>query len=304
VGSLSGGRLHTDIKERVGGAPSDEWQTYQNGRQEWSYLELGDRRKSWRRFRRAVFCRPMYEDRQRLLEFARPGTIIYTNIGIGDPVDDALVAAGNGPVHPFRHHRALPRLWIRRACPPRLQGLSRSASSRQGLPLEHRRVLRRAARLRPCRVVQGRRPAAGVRWPRHDTPAAYANPNRSDRGPRRIKEVSGISHGDGPRASPARIPTSDLIDRILAAARARPDAVATLEHGVRTTCRSLEHSLPAVAGVLEELGFGPEVPVGVELPLGADAVVAIIGVRSTVRRRYVRTDRSSLAGRPSSSPRQ
>lgn len=96
VGYLSGGKLYTDIKERVGGTPLDEWQTYQNERQEWSYLELGDRRKSWRRFRRAVFCRPVYEDRQRLLEFARPDTIIYTNIGIGDRVDDSLVAAGYG----------------------------------------------------------------------------------------------------------------------------------------------------------------------------------------------------------------
>jgi hypothetical protein len=96
VGYLSGGKLYTDIKERVGGAPSDEWQTYQNGRQEWSLLELGDRRSSWRRFRRAVFCRPVYEDRQRLLEFARPDTIIYTNIGMGDRIDEALVAAGYG----------------------------------------------------------------------------------------------------------------------------------------------------------------------------------------------------------------
>jgi hypothetical protein len=96
IGYLSGGKLYTDIKERVVGAESDHWQTYQNGRQEWSFLELGDRRSSWRRFRRAIFCRPVYEDRQRLLEFARPDTIIYTNIGTCGPIDDALVAADYG----------------------------------------------------------------------------------------------------------------------------------------------------------------------------------------------------------------
>lgn len=96
IAYLSGGRLFDDIKTRVAAAAADEWKTYQNGLQEWSFLELGDRRLSWRRFRRAVFCRPAYEDRQRLLEFARPDTIIYTNIGIGDPIDDALEAAGYG----------------------------------------------------------------------------------------------------------------------------------------------------------------------------------------------------------------
>jgi len=33
-----------------------------------------------RRAVEAIFCQPMYEDRQRLLEFARPDTVIYTNL--------------------------------------------------------------------------------------------------------------------------------------------------------------------------------------------------------------------------------
>jgi len=96
VGYLSGGRLFADIREMVSGITQDAWKTYENGQQEWSYLEFGDRRRSWHRFRRAVFCRPVYEDQQRLLEFARPDTIIYTNIGTGGPIDEALVAAGHG----------------------------------------------------------------------------------------------------------------------------------------------------------------------------------------------------------------
>ena len=94
VGYLCGGKLYKDIKNFVATYGNEGWQTYLNGEQEWSYLELGDRRKSWKRFRRVVFCRPTYADRQMLLEFARPDTVIYTNLGMGSPVDRALLDAG------------------------------------------------------------------------------------------------------------------------------------------------------------------------------------------------------------------
>jgi hypothetical protein len=93
VAYLSGGKLYKDIKEVVASHGAESWDTYVNGEQEWSYIELGDRRESWKDFRRAVFCRPTYEDRQMLLEFARPDTLIYTNIGMGQPIDQALIEA-------------------------------------------------------------------------------------------------------------------------------------------------------------------------------------------------------------------
>ncbi len=96
VGYLSGGKLYADIKEFVTSDSAQGWRTYVNGKQEWSYLEFGDRRGSWKLFRRAIFCRPTYEDRQMLLEFARPDTIIYTNLGMGTPIDEALCEAGAG----------------------------------------------------------------------------------------------------------------------------------------------------------------------------------------------------------------
>jgi len=55
---------------------------------------LGDRRGNWKRFRRALFCRPLYEDTQRLLEFARPDQILYTNLGCGTPLDEQFREAG------------------------------------------------------------------------------------------------------------------------------------------------------------------------------------------------------------------
>lgn len=94
IGYLSGGKLYKDLKEFVAQHPQQQWDTYLNKRQEWSYLEFGDRCKNWKRFRRAVFCRPAYEDRQRLLEFARPDTVIYTNLGCGGRVDTLMRQAG------------------------------------------------------------------------------------------------------------------------------------------------------------------------------------------------------------------
>lgn len=96
VGYISGGKLYQDIKEFIAGHAGEAWATYVNGHQEWSYIEFGDRRGSWKRTRRVVFCRPTYEDRQILLEFARPDTLIYTNIGMGLPIDQALIDAGSG----------------------------------------------------------------------------------------------------------------------------------------------------------------------------------------------------------------
>lgn len=41
----------------------------------------------------ALYTRPVYEKEQRLLEFARPDTVIYTNLGQGGAVDTLLEAA-------------------------------------------------------------------------------------------------------------------------------------------------------------------------------------------------------------------
>jgi hypothetical protein len=94
VGYVSGGKLYNDIKDFIASCTTQSWSTHLNNGQEWSYIEFGDCRGSWKRFRRAIFCRPTYEDRQRLLTFARPDTLIYTNLGMGSLLDEALREAG------------------------------------------------------------------------------------------------------------------------------------------------------------------------------------------------------------------
>jgi hypothetical protein len=94
IGYIVAGKLYDDIQSFISKMDESAWKRYRNGDQEWSYVELGDRRGSWKKFRRAIFCRPVYEDRQRLLEFARPDQILYTNLGCGSRVDDELREAG------------------------------------------------------------------------------------------------------------------------------------------------------------------------------------------------------------------
>ena len=67
---------------------------YQKGESVWDFVEFGDRRESWNMFRRAIFCRPLCEDRQYLLEFSRPDTVLYTNLGRGELIDERLAAGG------------------------------------------------------------------------------------------------------------------------------------------------------------------------------------------------------------------
>lgn len=94
VGFTCSGKLYSDIKEYAALADTSFWGRYENAHRAWDYLELGDRRGSWDRFRRAVFTRLDDGDRQFALEFARMESIIYTNLGMGSEIDELLDKAG------------------------------------------------------------------------------------------------------------------------------------------------------------------------------------------------------------------
>jgi hypothetical protein len=87
VGYICGGKLYQDITDYVAGLDSSLWRPYQR---RWEYVELGDRRGSWKEFRRAVFYRSKCNEHQLLFDFARPGTILYTNLGMGKAIDEQL----------------------------------------------------------------------------------------------------------------------------------------------------------------------------------------------------------------------
>ncbi|MBM4449057.1 MAG: IS1380 family transposase [Chloroflexi bacterium] len=94
IGYICGGRVYDELKALAEQAETGQWRQYRNGRQVWDYLELGDRRGTWKAFRRAFLCRPVTEGRQRLLDYARPLSIFYTNLGMGQAIDERLAAAG------------------------------------------------------------------------------------------------------------------------------------------------------------------------------------------------------------------
>jgi hypothetical protein len=94
VGYVCGGRMYEDICQKA--REQKDWQSYRNGDQEWRLFELEDQRDVWDEPRRAIFSQPMSEDRQQLLEFARPDTVLYTNLGKGEPIDTLLREANHG----------------------------------------------------------------------------------------------------------------------------------------------------------------------------------------------------------------
>ncbi len=94
VGYICGGRLYDGICQKA--REQNEWQTYENGSQQWRLFELEDQREAWDVSRRAIFSQPVSEDRQQLLEFARPDTVLYTNLGRDEALDTLLSGAGYG----------------------------------------------------------------------------------------------------------------------------------------------------------------------------------------------------------------
>ena len=90
VGYVCGGKLDKEMKKYLGALEASNYQSYKKDSQTWDYVDFGGKAKSWSKYRRAIFCRPRYEDRQQLLEFARPDTLIYTNLGMGLEIDSQL----------------------------------------------------------------------------------------------------------------------------------------------------------------------------------------------------------------------
>lgn len=88
------GKMYQEIKDVAAQVAPSDWQRYANGQQLWDYCEFRDRRATWQRAWRALYLRPYYEGQQMVLEFARPETVLYTNLGLDGAVDEQLHRAG------------------------------------------------------------------------------------------------------------------------------------------------------------------------------------------------------------------
>jgi hypothetical protein len=96
IGFICAGKFYSDIKAMIGALPETAFQHHFGKTDEdvWQCYEFCDRRKSWEKSYRTIFWRPLLEEKQFLLPGSRPGTIVYTNLGMDSVVDQQLQEAG------------------------------------------------------------------------------------------------------------------------------------------------------------------------------------------------------------------
>jgi len=87
---IATGKTYDAVKKQVAAIAEKEWEEYDNGRQLWSYAGFRYKCDAWEKGYRALYTRPKYEDRQQLLEFARPDNIILTNLASGESAFEKL----------------------------------------------------------------------------------------------------------------------------------------------------------------------------------------------------------------------
>lgn len=94
VGYICGGKIYNDIVEF--GKNSVAWKTFTSSKKPdtWQFTEFGTKRGTWKKFRRALYCRLLNKGKQLYLPGARPDTVIITNLGLDSHIDELLTEAG------------------------------------------------------------------------------------------------------------------------------------------------------------------------------------------------------------------
>jgi hypothetical protein len=90
------GKLYKGIREYIGALEEKDFSDFAGNGRLWKYAEFGSRLDSWKKYRRAIYTSLVQEDGQMMLEFARPDTVLYTNIGMDADMTARLEAAGRG----------------------------------------------------------------------------------------------------------------------------------------------------------------------------------------------------------------
>lgn len=77
---ICGARITEDIKKIVEAQLEENFQQLKKKKQIWRFFEFGFKYGTWKKFRRFIFCHPLYKDQQMLLSFVRAETLLVTNI--------------------------------------------------------------------------------------------------------------------------------------------------------------------------------------------------------------------------------
>ncbi|MGB4959238.1 MAG: IS1380 family transposase [Saprospiraceae bacterium] len=89
------GKLYTDIKDDLRQSDETSYGEIRKNKAVWKYLELGQKLKSWSKYRRCIITKLLTDDKgQFIMDFCRPDSIIYTNIGNASIADERLRQSG------------------------------------------------------------------------------------------------------------------------------------------------------------------------------------------------------------------
>jgi len=100
IGIIVGGKMYDDIKEFVTATADESFQEYKGAGNTWVFTEFGGRRKCWDRFYRVIYTKPIADECDQILfDFARPETIIYTNLGLDNEITSSILARHDGKTH-------------------------------------------------------------------------------------------------------------------------------------------------------------------------------------------------------------
>jgi hypothetical protein len=94
VGYECSGKMYSDLTDYAKSLDEKLWSKYTQGNNGWSYYDFEDKRTSWSRPRRAILSRFTPENPQQVFDVFRPLTILYTNLGMGEAIDDCLKQLG------------------------------------------------------------------------------------------------------------------------------------------------------------------------------------------------------------------
>jgi len=85
--------MYDDIKEYVSATSDENFYEYTGAGNSWVFTEFGGRCKCWDRFYRVIYTKPVADEcSQILFDFARPETIIYTNLGLDNEITKSILA--------------------------------------------------------------------------------------------------------------------------------------------------------------------------------------------------------------------
>jgi len=89
------GKQYETVKEAARQAHRKGCETYRSSNALWEYNDFISKLDSWAQERRTIYTRLVRKEKQLLLDFARPDSVLYTNIGTDPDMTQQLKTTGN-----------------------------------------------------------------------------------------------------------------------------------------------------------------------------------------------------------------